>query len=325
MSRSRQEFDDRPWLIWLDDQCGQSQDKRRIGCIITFYNQSEYLSSALESVLTNFMPEKVLVIDDCSAESESQFAAHCCAASGITILRLERNTGPAGARMVGARLVTDVDFIMFMDSDDVLAPDYLAHLRAAFDCHPDAAFSMGVQRFFNKKYLDSNKSWPVGEKSFLETLDEPCISASGVLFRKSAFDNAGGFRARMKGGFEDWDLGLRLASLGFYGVVCPRAIYHYRRPEGSQMARIDPLKRAAIDCALWVNNRKHVGAVLGDAVFLGRRWWPAVAECIRYGKASTLHTLISEALSRGGIRFVLSAPLQIAMFLRWLLRRRQVA
>jgi glycosyltransferase involved in cell wall biosynthesis len=320
-----QEADGRPWLIWASDQCADSPDKRRIACIMTFHNQSEYLPAALESVLNNFLPEEVLVIDDCSAELESKFAFQQCKSLGVTILRLERNVGPAGARMVGARLVADVDFIMFMDSDDVLSPDYLARLRATLDNYPDAAFAMGVQRFFHKNYFDSSKVWPVRGKSVLETLDEPCISASGVLFRKSAFDSAGGFRIRMKGGFEDWDLGLRLASLGFYGVVCKGAIYHYRRPEGSQMARIDPLKRAAIDCALWANNREHVKAVLGDAVFLGRRWWPAVAECIRHGKARTLCTLISEALSRGGIRLALLAPLQIPMFFRWLLRSRQSA
>lgn len=325
MSRSGQDVDDRPWLIWLEDQCGQSHDKGRIACIMTFYNQSEYLGAALDSVLNNFMPEKVLVIDDCSAESESNFASRHCAASRITFLRLEKNVGPAGARMVGAGMCEDVDFIMFMDSDDVLAPDYIARLRAALDRYPDAAFSMGVQRFFEATYLDSNKFWPVGEKSFLQTLDEPCLSASGVLFRKSVFDHAGGFRTSMRGGFEDWDLGLRLAWLGMYGVVCPRALYHYRRPVGSQMARIDPLKRAAIDCALWVNNRKHVRAVLGDAVFLGRRWWPAVADCIRHGKARTLYTLISEARSRGRINFALLAPLQIAMFFHWLLRSRTAA
>lgn len=310
-----------PWLVWRTTDSAGSSEARHCACVMTFFNQFKFFPAALGSILENFLPATVIVIDDNSTPCESDLAAEYCAERTVRYLRLERNLGPAGARMAGARLV-DAEFLMFMDSDDVIAADYLALLTSALRQDTDAAFAMGVQRFFENDFLDSPVAWPASAKTLAETLEEPCLAASGVLFRKSIFDQIGGFRQRMRGGFEDWDLGLRLAAEGFRGVVCQRAVYHYRRCAGSQMSSIDPVKRAAIDCVLWVNNREFVRAVSGDLGFLGRRWWPIVAGSIRRGNIRLLLVLFREAFARAGISFLLSGPSQFVMFIRWLLGRR---
>lgn len=324
MRDSRQIVRDRPWLVWSDADAAHTGKHGCASCVMTFFNQAAYFPAALDSVLGNFPPGAVVVVDDCSAEDECAAAHAYCASRHVRYVRLTMNVGPAGARMAGTRLV-DADFLMFMDSDDVLAPDYLRQLLGALDRDTDAGFALGVQRFFETDFLDLGKSWPVGGKSIGEILDEPCLSASGVLFRRTVFDQSGGFRARMRGGFEDWDLGIRLAAMGLHGVVCPAANYHYRRCGDSQMASIDAVKRAAIDCVLWVNNRDFVRALSGDLAFLERFWWPSVAEALRRWEIRRLAALMREAFSRGGVRFLASLPLQSFMFCRWMLRRRLVA
>jgi hypothetical protein len=57
-----------------------------------------------------------------------------------------------------------------------------------------------------------------------------CLPGSGCLYRRTAVAAAGGWR--LGSGYEDWDLWLTLAELGYPGVYVPRIVFRYRRDDG---------------------------------------------------------------------------------------------
>ncbi|MFJ3895276.1 mycofactocin biosynthesis glycosyltransferase MftF [Streptomyces sp. NPDC090083] len=82
----------------------------------------------------------VIVVDDASRHPRA--VAAVAAAHGASLVPLTTNIGPAGARNAGLRLVT-TPFVVFADSDIVLAPDTVPTLLRHF---ADPAVAMAVPR-----------------------------------------------------------------------------------------------------------------------------------------------------------------------------------
>ena len=65
-------------------------------------------------------------------------------------------------------------------------------------------------------------------------------------FRRSAWEEVGGYDEEMSGGFEDWEFWLRLAEAGWMGDRIPEVLFYYRRRRGSLV------EGAIRDKARWV-------------------------------------------------------------------------
>lgn len=94
-----------------------------VSVVVTFYNQAEFVASALESVLAQtYDPFEVLVVDDGSTDDTRQ----ACAAYGdrVTVLH-QANAGPSSARNAGLERARG-SFVAFLDGDDTWAPEKLA-------------------------------------------------------------------------------------------------------------------------------------------------------------------------------------------------------
>ena len=87
---------------------------------------------------------EVLLIDDGSTNKDTLQAIQDLAASDsrVVALRTARNGGPALARNLGLDRATR-DWIGFLDSDDLWAPDRLTRAETAWRSHPDAGWIAG--------------------------------------------------------------------------------------------------------------------------------------------------------------------------------------
>lgn len=97
-------------------------DRPLVSVVVTFYNQAEFVASALDSVLAQtYHPVEVIVVDDGSTDDTRR----ACAAYGdrITVIQQD-NSGPSGARNSGLRRARG-SLVTFLDGDDIWAPDKL--------------------------------------------------------------------------------------------------------------------------------------------------------------------------------------------------------
>ena len=98
-----------------------------LNIIIPFYNDSSNVGNAIKSLENQtFKMFVVTVIDDCSSEEESNKLKQILKNSNITYIyeKLETNYGPSVARRTGVNIAfkNNFDYIMFLDSDDMLYP-----------------------------------------------------------------------------------------------------------------------------------------------------------------------------------------------------------
>lgn len=104
----------------------------KISVIIPIHNTAEYLPACLEAVLTQTLSDiEVICVDDGSAD-DSAVAAYRYAArdARVRVIELGRNHGVSTARNIGLEAATG-EYTAFVDSDDVVKPDFCQRLYAA--------------------------------------------------------------------------------------------------------------------------------------------------------------------------------------------------
>src|SRR5262245_38480777 len=113
-----------------------------VSVVIPCYNQARFLSDAIESALDQTCPPlEVIVVDDGSTDHTASVAARY---HGLKYLR-QRNAGAPSARNYGFR-ESHGEFLLFLDADDRLVPEALAHGLAALRHHNDWVFATGHVR-----------------------------------------------------------------------------------------------------------------------------------------------------------------------------------
>lgn len=96
----------------------------KVSILIAAFNVEEYISEALASVVSQTLSDiEIIVVDDCSTDSSPEIMKKYAALDNrIKIVRNEVNSSLMQVRQIGLRHATG-EYIMFLDGDDVLAPN----------------------------------------------------------------------------------------------------------------------------------------------------------------------------------------------------------
>lgn len=119
------------------------------GIIIPFYNDSRFVSGAIESCFQDaHKPLELIVVDDGSSEEEGAALISICERAeqnhGVPIyqIRKERNEGVICAMNDGLR-VTRADFAVFRAADDKCSKGFFDRAIAVLSLHPDSGLCVG--------------------------------------------------------------------------------------------------------------------------------------------------------------------------------------
>ncbi|TSD86206.1 glycosyltransferase [Mycobacterium sp. KBS0706] len=104
----------------------------KLSVIIPTYNVEDYVQEAVDSVLRQTAPvHEIIIVDDGSTDGSGRLVDRLYGdVPNVRILHT-RNCGLGGARNNGVAVATG-DFIYYLDSDDVLDPDFV---RCFYDVH----------------------------------------------------------------------------------------------------------------------------------------------------------------------------------------------
>lgn len=99
----------------------------RFGIVIPVYNGEAFVRRAIESVISQTYKDWVLcIVDDCSTDNTYAICEeYANKYDNIILTRHEKNKGAGVARQTGNKILTDVEFIMYIDSDDYILPNFL--------------------------------------------------------------------------------------------------------------------------------------------------------------------------------------------------------
>ncbi|MGH7893939.1 MAG: glycosyltransferase family 2 protein [Candidatus Binatia bacterium] len=200
-----------------------------VSVVTPVFDAGRDLAQALASVAAQtFTDREHVLVDDGSTDAETTRlldAARAC--PGVTVLRTE-NRGPAAARNLAIEHARG-RYVLPLDADDYLAPDFLAKTVPILDARPD----VGVVHTWVALVGGHEGVWKTGPFE-LPALLARCTVHVICLFRRALWADVGGFDARYVEGAEDWDFWIALAGRGAKALCVPEVLAYYRRTPRSR-------------------------------------------------------------------------------------------
>jgi glycosyltransferase involved in cell wall biosynthesis len=216
----------------------------KVSVVIPCYGQARYLPEAVASVVAQtFTDWEIVIVDDGSPDETATVAAALIAQHAPARIRLVRQTNGGVARARNAGIATSQGrFILPLDADNRLEPEFLAATVAVLEADPSIAIAYTDYRLFEG--ASDVKLRPEWE---LDRLCDWNYIENTSLFRREAWVASGGYNANMVEGLEDWDFWLSCAEHGYIGQHVPEVLFSYRQRPGSRneqaLLHLDTLRR----------------------------------------------------------------------------------
>jgi glycosyltransferase involved in cell wall biosynthesis len=190
-----------------------------VSIIIPSYNYGKYLPDAIESALCQtYSKKEIIVVDDGSTDGSPAIAR--IYGKRIRLIELP-HVGLSAAFMAGVEK-SNGKYILNLNSDDILCPDYLAKTIAIIDKERHTSFVYtGFSYFGAEKYRYETEKY---DRKRLTLYD---YIPSTILVKKVAFLEAGGYDPNIPL-LEDWDFLLSLTEKGHEGIALNEPLFHYR-------------------------------------------------------------------------------------------------
>ena len=215
----------------------------KFSIIIPLYNKESSVVKTLDSVLLqSYKDYEIVLVNDGSTDSslsvvENYFSNNKDIDSQIITTE---NKGVSEARNIGVEHAKN-DFVAFLDADDIWEPNHLETLVRLINEYPlavlwstDVGYMYGNQKVdlpnrFNEVngYIDDFFVSKRGKNIF-------CVCTS--VFRKSVFQEMGGYDARIRIG-EDLDLAWRVISTHKVAHAFVTTMYYVQDAENRAMHR----------------------------------------------------------------------------------------
>lgn len=259
-----------------------------ISAIVTYYNRSEHIDEALESIFRQTLPaDEVIVADDGSRPEEARHIDRY--ADRARILHYENRGAPVSRNRAIAAATSD--WIAFLDDDDVWAPERLEKLMRYIDQHPEcdaihnASYILGTNQVYGNR--------PISLEDFLFSHPEPFTNPGTVMMKRELFLNYGMFNAILALG-DDHELYMRMtafrhfhcvnepltgirrgARAGSPGLMTGRVrLYHNANRVWTYHQGLYPSEKRRKDFAVHVN-----ASILSSSLY--KRAWAPAAEVVR--------------------------------------------
>jgi len=101
-----------------------------LSIILPIYNVAPFLKECLDSILyQTYQDFEVIAVDDCGTDNSISIVESYSNKLNINIIHHNHNRGLSAARNSGLEIAKG-EYILFVDSDDILAPDCLEKLMA---------------------------------------------------------------------------------------------------------------------------------------------------------------------------------------------------
>jgi glycosyltransferase involved in cell wall biosynthesis len=164
-------------------------------CIPSF-NRANLVSETLDSVLAQTRTDwEAIVVEDGSTDNSADVIA-AFAARDPRIRLMARDREPKGAAACRNIAVARARgrYVMFLDTDDLLAPFCLEQRVAVMDSNPGVDFSIFPMVVFEKIPGLADRLWNIdtGEDDLVRLLHlDPICPGTGTLWRRESFERVG--------------------------------------------------------------------------------------------------------------------------------------
>jgi GT2 family glycosyltransferase len=195
--------------------------------IIPCFNSGVFLSDAVASAeqAVKGYDTEVVIVDDGSTDAETLNLLEKIRQQSNHIVLHQENGGPAAARNTGVK-VSRGKYLLFLDSDNKIRPDFLTTTIPVLEGNPKAGVVYGNANFFGE--TDKRKTFNSHSFDKYKLIVDNYIDVCSLV-RREAFEKMGGFdECRDIIGYEDWEFWIRLSAASWQFIYLPVILFDYR-------------------------------------------------------------------------------------------------
>ena len=166
-----------------------------ISVIVPVYNVEQYLDNCMDSILKQtYKNIEIILVDDGATDNSGIMCDYYAEVDERVKVIHKENGGLSDARNKGISCATG-EYIMFVDSDDVICPDLIEYLyNLIVECSSDISICDPVHCYPDKEIIfeqETSKRIFEPEDAIVEMLYQKSflVSAWGKLFRKDFFND----------------------------------------------------------------------------------------------------------------------------------------
>ncbi len=204
--------------------------------IIPIYNRGSLVAETIESVLSqNFSDYEIIAVNDGSTDNSLQVLNQYKDSVRIII---QQNQGAEIARNNAVEHAVG-DYLVFLDSDDILLPESLSiyYQMIQSENYPALIFARGCgfkddRKLEELKNEDKSLICYTPVKDYLSKTESAWLSTSFLIFKRALWNKKTCFK---KGTVDDLDFMLRIGTLGPVMIVKSPATVAYRYHPGNSI------------------------------------------------------------------------------------------
>lgn len=241
--------------------CEYADEIPVVSVVIPCYNQAQYLADALDSLLgQTYRNWEGIIVNDGSPDNTEEIALSYVGKDSRFRYISKENGGLSSARNSGIDSALG-EYILPLDSDDILEPTYLAKALQVFLEAPETTLVYCFGNYFGVK----KSLWNLHYEGYMKLLLGNTIFCS-ALFRQKDCIRIGGYDENMRFGYEDWDFYIRLLNEQSLVYQIPEALFNYRTKEVSMLTECEQHKMADIHNYIYMKNMDKYMLYFGSAI-----------------------------------------------------------
>jgi O-antigen biosynthesis protein len=208
----------------------------RASIIVPAYNHIEHSLTCLRALAAHVQRSsfEVILVDDCSSDETPSLLPQI---PGLRFIRNPHNLGFIGACNAGAAAARG-EFLVFLNNDTAVQPDWLDALLDTFDTHPDAGL-VGAKLVYPDGRLQEaggivfsdGSGWNYGrfedpaDPRFNYLREVDYCSGAAIALRRELFEQLDGFDPHYAPAYyEDTDLAMRVRAAGLRVLYQPKSV-----------------------------------------------------------------------------------------------------
>jgi len=223
---------------------------KRVSIVILTYNSQNDIVPCLKSLLADNTPEKeILIIDNASRDRSVEIVRRMF--PQVRVIENATNRGVAAGWNQGWRATTG-EFVVFINPDTEMAPDWLEQIKAAFAeyeeadvigiklLYPDGKTIQHGGLYFHPNAQSYHRAAHEEDRGQVDTIEPvPAVTGAVLAVRRSALECFGGFdEDYFPAYFEEADLCYRVNAAGRKVLYVPTAVavHHESATLGTESA-----------------------------------------------------------------------------------------
>ena len=217
-----------------------------VSVVIPYYQHTDTIAATLDSLgAQTYRHFEVLIVSDGDeAFPQDVLTGFCAQHPDIAVsLDVKPHSGLAATRNWAIERARG-QYILPLDSDDLIAAIFLEKTVAVLESHPALSFVYTETLFFGEK----NEIWAHVDFNPRLLLQQNLMTCT-TLYRRDLWSALGGYNTNMEHGYEDWDFWIGAIEHGFRATNLHLPLFMYRRKKQSMLEsrqQFDRLAKAQI-------------------------------------------------------------------------------